>query len=80
MFARRDHHDFTLVSQGNTFPPPTDYCTGCGYHPVVYSGEHRADCTAVPKPAEYCDQCLYYPVVHHRHRADCTAARKEVVA
>lgn len=22
------------------------WCPGCGYHPVVNGGEHRADCTA----------------------------------
>jgi hypothetical protein len=44
MTARRDHHDFTLVTSGNWWPPPPDYCTGCGYYNVVHH-RHRDDCT-----------------------------------
>jgi hypothetical protein len=52
MTARRDRHDFTLVSQGNWWAPPPGYCVGCGYHPVVHR-RHREDCTAEPQGGDH---------------------------
>lgn len=47
------------------------FCPGCGYHPAVNNGAHRADCTVERRG--WCPGCLAHLPTFGQHRADCTA-------